>query len=76
MAIYSTYLRGGYQTLSGTSMSAPHVTGVVALRLENHRDESPSQVKEILKNSVDLLPFDSTLVGAGLVNGYQAVVAH
>jgi len=76
VAIYSTYLRGGYQTLSGTSMSAPHVTGVVALRLENHRDESPSQVKEILKNSVDLLPFDSTLVGAGLVNGYQAVVAH
>jgi len=29
--IYSTYKNGGYSTISGTSMAAPHVAGAVAL---------------------------------------------
>ncbi|HIJ86311.1 MAG TPA: S8 family serine peptidase [Desulfuromonadales bacterium] len=29
--IYSTYLNGGYENLMGTSMAAPHVTGLAAL---------------------------------------------
>ena len=32
-------------TASGTSMASPHVTGVVALYLQNHRSASPATVR-------------------------------
>lgn len=53
--IYSTYPleKGGYTTLSGTSMSSPHVAGAVALLLQA-RPKTPSQaVRAILQNSAD-----------------------
>lgn len=73
--IYSTYLKGKYQTLSGTSMAAPHVAGVVALRLEDHPGDNPSIMELILEANTDSLPFDPTMVGAGLVNAYKVVTA-
>ena len=53
--IRSTYPleAGGYATVSGTSMSSPHVAGAVALLLEA-RPNTPSQaVRGILQNSAD-----------------------
>jgi subtilisin len=37
VCIYSTYAGGGYATLSGTSMSSPHVAGLVALCISSGR---------------------------------------
>jgi subtilisin family serine protease len=73
--IYSTYKRGGYKILSGTSMSAPHVAGSVALRLALFPNESPSQIETILKATADSLSFPPNLVGSGLLNAFQVVSA-
>jgi minor extracellular serine protease Vpr len=51
--IRSTYplARGGYATVSGTSMSSPHVAGGVALLLEAHPNTAAGNVRHILQNS-------------------------
>ncbi len=53
--IYSTYPLelGGYATLSGTSMSSPHVAGAVALLLEAKPKTKAKDVRTILQNSAD-----------------------
>ena len=51
--IYSTYPleEGGYATLSGTSMSSPHVAGTVALLLQARPKTKAADVRSILQNS-------------------------
>ncbi len=81
--IYSTYKGSSYKALSGTSMSAPHVSGVVALVLSipNKCDYdlngtcSPSEVQQRLEQTtIDLgVQGKDALYGSGLVNAYQAV---
>jgi hypothetical protein len=62
----------GYATLSGTSMAAPHVTGIAALYKERFPSFSNSKIRELLTSrSEDLGPIGRDIqYGFGLVQ-YQ-----
>ncbi|AJF65597.1 hypothetical protein SVTN_15450 [Streptomyces vietnamensis] len=48
--------KGGYATLSGTSMSSPHVAGGVALLLQAKPGTPPGTVRTLLQNTADPKP--------------------
>lgn len=50
-SIKSTWYNGGTNTISGTSMAAPHVAGVAALYLADNPSASPSSVLTALQNN-------------------------
>ena len=62
-----------YTTLSGTSMAAPHVAGVIALMLDADPSLTPLKVKEILQATATPIPYETWEVGAGYVDAYAAV---
>nr|WP_269435842.1 S8 family serine peptidase [Gracilibacillus suaedae] len=65
---------GGYQALSGTSMAAPHVAGVMALLKEAHPDWTPSQLKAaVLTTANPFQNFQPTEQGAGKIDPKAAV---
>ncbi|SFL92712.1 subtilisin [Paenibacillus sp. 1_12] len=53
--INSTWLKGKYHELSGTSMATSHVSGVVALMLSRKPGLNPTQIKMIVKRHARLL---------------------
>ncbi len=74
-AILSLHTGGGYIYLAGTSMAAPHVTGVAALVAGRFPDLDILQVKNRILTTVDPQP---TLAGlclsGGRLNAYRALV--
>lgn len=54
-SIYSTYPleQDGYASLSGTSMSSPHVAGAAALLLQARPKTKVDEVKRLLQNTAD-----------------------
>jgi serine protease AprX len=64
-----------YTTASGTSFSAPQVTGTVALMLEANPSLTTTQVKDILqRTATPLPPYFRHEVGAGMLNVHAAVL--
>jgi serine protease AprX len=63
-----------YTQISGTSMAAPHVAGVVALMLDADPTLSAEEVTQILRETATPMPgYEEFEVGAGYVNAYAAV---
>lgn len=76
MVFSTTSGTGGYGWSAGTSMAAPHVSGVAALIIGKHGGElAPSEVARILRASADDLgkPGNDETFGAGRVNARKAV---
>ncbi|WP_241674895.1 S8 family peptidase [Paenibacillus luteus] len=53
--IVSAWLRGKYNEMSGTSMATSHVSGAIALLLAHKPGLNPTEIKSIIKRSVQPL---------------------
>jgi len=63
-----------YLVLSGTSMSAPVVSGTVALMLQANPSLTPNLIKAILQYTAEIYPgYDPLEQGAGFLNSLGAV---
>lgn len=64
-----------FDLLDGTSMAAPHVSGVCALLMARHREliGEPARIKDILKKTATDLGRTPEFQGAGLVDALRAL---
>jgi subtilisin family serine protease len=66
----------GYNTMSGTSMAAPGVAGVMALMLSKNPDLTPAQISQILEETTFVLETGkNSTSGSGRVDALAAVNA-
>jgi thermitase len=76
--IYSTYVGGGYQSLSGTSMACPLVAGEAAAIRAHNPGYTNADVNRVITTNVDAyVPYGSRTLGtgAGRVNVFKALQA-
>lgn len=72
--ILSTYKKGGYTSMSGTSMATPHIAGVVGLLLSKEPTLTPAQIRErLIKTSVKTSKLSTASFSGGRVDVYQAL---
>lgn len=76
-SIRSTWPGGQYRELSGTSMAAPHVSGLVSLLLAAEPGLDPAAIKERLQGAAEPLPgLGSDDQGKGLVDAGHLLQRH
>ena len=83
--VYSTHASGGganitptFEQLQGTSMAAPHVSGVIALMLSANPAATPAQIDGLLAQGAltdDIGPPGPDELGVGLINARKAIAA-
>ena len=73
--IYSTLIGNGYGAKDGTSMAAPHVSGVAAMLMARHREflGQPAQIKRILMKTATDLGRERYFQGAGMIDALRAL---
>lgn len=59
--------------ISGTSMAAPHVSGLAALLLQKNPTWSPYEIKETIKNTAINLNYEEDTQGKGRIDALNAI---
>lgn len=74
VAVVSSFPGGGYRSMDGTSMAAPHVAGVAALLLQANGTLTPDQLEALFLETAEPLgaTIPNQVTGWGLVNAYTA----
>lgn len=72
--IYSTYKRGKYWPLSGTSMASPMVVGAAAVAMQKYPNYTHEQIRSLLKNNAEDIGLNAYQQGSGLVDVEKAVL--
>ena len=74
-AIFSTYKKNSYSSLSGTSVACPFVAGIVGLLLSKNSQLTPSQIKEkLIKTSVKTPKLLNVSLSKGRVDAFKALL--
>lgn len=74
--IYSTLPNNRYGYMSGTSQATAFVTGVAALILSARPDLKPFEVREIIRNSADVVTnLKAKVASGGTLNAFSALSA-